>query len=176
MSTTSSSPNNILAHIDFAAMPAPGDKVRECHFFLELASDEKDRSKFRWLVSAYLNAVYSYFETTVLWHSVSFTNPETGEPIVDVEAIDKLRPYVDVHRRKKDPYRVKTTAVHPVIVEIAKVRNAATHCLPLSIMETGPNLPDDYHFGSARGEGKPVLALCRAALDVIKQVQAELGE
>jgi hypothetical protein len=162
-----------LARIDFAAIPAPGDKIRECAFFLGLASTETDRDRFRWLVSAYLNAVYSYFETTALWASVAFTHPETGEPIVDTEAIDKLRPYVAV-RPQKNKYRIQTCAVHPVVVELIEARHGTTHRFPLAVMEAGTKLPEDFHLGNVKGEGKPLLALCRDALAVIKQVQAQL--
>jgi hypothetical protein len=57
---------------------------------------------------------------------------------------------------------------------LQKVQKAATHHYPLSIMAAGPNLPEDFHLGSMRGEGEPLPAVCRDALVVIKQVQAEL--
>jgi len=170
-----SPPENILNSIDLGAIADPDDKVRECEFFLGLASVEEDRARFRWLISAYLNAVYSYFETSALYAAVAFTNPDTGDPIEDTEAVDTLRKYVRVFQNEKKPYYVKTGGLHPVVARLYEVRKAATHHFPLSIMATGPNLPDDYHLGSTKGEGLPLLALCREALAVIKQVQAELN-
>lgn len=166
--------NNILKRIDLSAIADPGDKIRECEFFLGLASTETDRARFRWLVSAYLNAVYSYFETTALHASVRFTDPETGDPIEDTEAVETLRTYVRVLRGEKKPYYVKTGGLHPVIARLYEVRKAAIHHFPLSIMAAGPNLPEDFHLGSMKGEGEPLLALCREALAVIRQVQDEL--
>ena len=165
---------DILALIDFAAIADAGDKLRECEFFLELAAAESGRERFRWLITAYLNAVYSYFETSALAASVGITDPQTGEPVEDSEAVDRLRAYVKVFQDAKNPYYVKTGGLHPVIQRLYKVRAAATHHFPLSIMATGPNLPEDYEFGSTKGQGTNVLALCREAMEVVKQVQAEL--
>lgn len=166
--------DNILERLDLDAIADSGDKIRECEFFLGHASAEMDRTRFRWLVSAYLNAVYSYFETTALYASVAFTDPQTGDPVEDTEAIDKLRAYVRVFQNEKKPYYVKTGGLHPVIARLYEIRKAATHHFPLAIMAAGPNLPEDFHLGSMRGEGESLLALCREALAVIKQVQAEI--
>ncbi len=168
------SQDNILERLDLDAIADSGDKIRECEFFLGHASAETDRTRFRWLVSAYLNAVYSYFETTALYSSVAFTDPQTGDPIEDTEAIDRLRAYVRVFQNEKKPYYVKTGGLHPVIARLYEIRKAATHHFPLAIMAAGPNLPEDFHLGSMKGEGEPLLALCREALVVIKQVQAEI--
>jgi hypothetical protein len=165
---------DIVDRLDLDAIAEPGDKMRECEFFLGLASVEADRTRFRWLVSAYLNAVYSYFETTALYFSVAFTDPQTGERIAETETVNKLRTYVHVTQRPNRPYYVKTGGLHPVITRLYAVRNAATHHFPLAIMATGPNLPDDFQLGSLKGDGEPLLALCREALDVIKQVQGEI--
>jgi hypothetical protein len=173
---TAPSIDDILERLDLGAIADPGDKIRECDFFLGLASIETDRARFRWLVSAYLNAVYSYFETTALYASVSFTDPETGDPIEDAEAVEKLRAYVRIFQNEKKPYYVKTGGLHPVIARLYEVRKAATHHFPLSIMATGSNLPEDFHLGNMKGEVDPLLALCREALVVIKQVQVELDE
>ena len=175
-SSTDSEIEPLLAYIDFEAIADPGDKIMECEFFLALASTEQERCRFRWLISAYLNAVYSYFETTALDESVAFTDPTTGDPVEDSENLEKLRAYVKVQQSTKNPYFVKTSAVHPAIVRLYSVRKAATHHVPLAIMAAGPNLPEDYHLGSTRGTGDPLLALCREALVVVKRVHAELNE
>jgi len=169
-----SSLSDILQRLDLEAIADSGDKVRECEYFLGLASAEADRTRFRWLVSAYLNAVYSYFETAALYASVAFTDPETGAPIEDAEAVETLRAYVRVDQNKKNPYYVKTGGLHPVVARLYEVRKAATHHFPLAIMVAGPNLPEDFQLGSMKCEGEPLLALCREALAVIRQVQAEL--
>lgn len=169
-----SSLNDILRRLDLGAIADADDKIRECEFFLGLASTEKDRVRFRWLISAYLNAVYSYFETTALYACVAFTDPDTGEPIGDKEAVEILGAYVGVSQGKTNRYYVKTSGLHPVVARLYEVKKAATHHFPLSIMAAGPNLPEDYHLGSMRGEGQPLLMLCREALAVIRQVQAEL--
>jgi hypothetical protein len=172
--TSIPSAQDLLARLDLSAIADPGDKIRECEFFLELASAETDRTRFRWLISAYLNAVYSYFETTALFASAAFTDPETLGPLQDAEAVEILKNYVNVRQSSKNPYFVKTGPLHPVVARLYEVRNAATHHFPLSIMAAGPHLPEDFHLGNTRGEGEPLLALCRDALAVVKQVQTEL--
>jgi hypothetical protein len=167
--------DDILERLDISAIADRNDKVHECEFFLALASSESNRERFRWLISAYLNAVYSFFETSALYASVAFTDMKTGDPIEDSEAIELLRRYVGVKQpRKNDPYYVKTSGLHPVIAQLYEVRKAATHHMPLSIMESGSNLPEDFHLGSMRGDGQPLLSLCRDALAIIKDVQVEL--
>ena len=111
---------------------------------------------------------------SALYASVAFTDPTTGDPIEDTESVEKLRNYVRVLQNPKKPYYVKTGGMHPVIARLYEVRKAATHHFPLSIMATGPNLPEDFHLGSMKDQGEPLLALCREALAVVKVVQAEL--
>lgn len=159
--------NELLRRIDLSAIADPGDKMRECQFFLGLAEAEPDRTRFRWFITAYLNAVYSYFETSALRSSNAITTA-TGEQIADDSAMESLRAYVEVITNPKKPYHVKTTGLNPVIQRLYKVRAAATHHFPLSIMAAGPSLPEDFHFGNMRGEGEPILALCRDALSVVQ--------
>jgi hypothetical protein len=159
-----SSVDRVLECIDLDAIADSGDKARECEFFLGLASTEVDRTRFRWLISAYLNAVYSYFETTALYAFVAFTNSHTGEPIEDTEAVEKLRAYVRVFQNEKRPHYVRQAACIRLSHALYEVRKAATHHFPLSIMAIGPNLPEDFHLGSTKGQGEPLLRLCREAL------------
>lgn len=167
--------DDILERLDISAIADRNDKVHECEFFLTLASSESNREHFRWLISAYLNAVYSFFETSALYASVAFTDTKTGAPIEDSEALELLRRYVEVQQpRKNYPYFVKTSGLHPVIAQLYEVRKAVTHHMPLSIMEAGSNLPEGFHLGCMRGDGQPLLAICREALAIIKDVQIGL--
>jgi hypothetical protein len=168
--------NNILDQINLSAIANPGDKLRECEYFYGLAATEVDRNKFRWLVSAFLNAAYSFFESSALSTFVRFTNPETGEAIEDMKAVETLQKYVKIKQSKNNPYYVKTQASHPVTDRLYKYRSACTHHFPLSIMAGGPFLPEDYQFGYLRDKGVPVLALCRDALSLIRKVEGELEQ
>lgn len=167
--------DEFLAKLDLTAIADPGDKVRECEYFLALASNESSRERFRWLITAFLNAVYSFFETSALYANAAFTHPETGDPIADDEALEKLRAYVNVFTNAKNPYFVKTSGLNPALQRLYKVRAAAAHHFPLSIVAAGQNLPEDYRFGSLRGEGVPVLELCREALEVVREVDKDLN-
>jgi hypothetical protein len=165
-----------LNKVDFSAIADPDDKLAECEYFLSLAEKEQDRSKFRWLSSAFLNATYSFFETSALWAYVAFTAPDTGEPVENVEATEILKKYVSVSQRSSDPYYVTTIGRHEITQQLYKFRKATTHHYALSIMEAGPSLPEDFHFGSERENGTPALELCRKAMSLIRKVHTELHE
>jgi hypothetical protein len=166
--------DDLLERLDLSAIADQGDKMRECEFFLGMASDEADRMRFRWLISAFLNAVYSYFETSALRANLAITT-EDGEQVADDDALEALRAYVAVTTRNtRKGLRVDTQGFGPVMNRLYKIRAAATHHFPLAIMAAGPNLPEDYHFGNMRGEGEPVLALCREAFEVVRSVERDL--
>ena len=163
-----------LSRIDLAAIPDLDDKLRECEYFLALASSEQDRQDFRWLVGAFLNAAYSYFETSALTAYFRFSDHQTGEPVADTQSIGVLRKYVRVFQNENRPEFIKTSGLQGVTKDLYDLRNKSTHRFSLSIMAAGKNLPEDYHFGSTTGEGKPALAFCRAAMDLIRRIEAEL--
>jgi hypothetical protein len=167
--------NDYLSRLDLWAMEDSSNKLEECEYFLGLAALETDRMRFRWLISAFFNAAYSFFEMTALHAYFAFTEPDTGEPTSDEVAIGILSAYVDVSRGGKKSSRVKTTGKHEVTKRLYELRRANTHHFPMSIMAAGPALPEDFHFGNMRGEGTPALAFCREAIALIRQVQRELG-
>lgn len=167
-----------LAHIDLSAIPDTDDKLNECEYFLNLTSTEVDAQRFRWLISAFLNAVYSFIETKTAYACFSFTDPETGDPLEDEDALNILRRYFKIEPpKKRNSYFVKTSvkkdAPEP-IRQIYEYRRSNTHYFALSIMKTGTNLPEDFHFGNHKGKGTPVLALCRDAMSHLRQLHQEL--
>ena len=86
---------------DMSALASPRDKIEECAFFLELASRESNRSRFRWLMSAYLNAVYSYFEIKALAAHTAYPDPEIGEYIEGQDMLSILRQYVRIDQNRQ---------------------------------------------------------------------------
>lgn len=83
---TSAQPPNtkyILDSLDLSAIADSGDKRRECEYFYSLAALETDRERFRWLISGFLNAAYSFFESSALSAFVRFTDMKTGYPLED---------------------------------------------------------------------------------------------
>lgn len=160
---------------DIDAVPDFDDKVKECEFFFELLEAETDRNRFRWLVSAFLNAAYSFFESSALTAYFRFTDAETGDPFADHEGLEVLRRHVRVCRNEKNPNFVKTAGLTPLTSRLYEIRKKNTHHHALSIMATGPTLPDDYHFGSMRGEGTPVMPLCREVVELVRKVYLEIN-
>jgi len=165
---------NWLNRWDMHSVPDFDDKVRECEFFFELLTEEADRSRFRWLLSGFLNAAYSFFESSALTAYFRYTDPD-GEPYEDDEGLIVLRRHVKVDQNKNNPNYVKTTGLTPLARQLYEVRKKCTHHFPLSIMVTGPSLPEDFHIGSMQGEGIPAMPLCREVLQLIRGVYAEMN-
>ena len=164
-----------LAQLDFEAVADPDDKLSECEFFFGLMSAEVDRERFRWLASAFLNAAYSFFESSALMAFLRFTDKE-GEPIADHHALDVLGRYVNVERRGRRRDFVKTTPLHPLTEQLYQFRRKTTHHYSLSVMIAGPSLPADFHFGSTRRQGVPVIKLCGDVIELVRRVQQEIDE
>lgn len=164
-----------LSRWDMEAVPDLDDKVCECQFFYDALSVETDRNRFRWLVAAFLNAAYSFFESSALTAYFRFTDSTSGVSYPDQQGLDVLRRHVRVFRNEKNPDFVKTSGLSPLTVELYRFRIKSTHHFPLSIMAAGTSLPADFQFGNMRGEGTPVLPLCREAMDVIRSVYSEIN-
>lgn len=160
---------------DMQAVPDFDDKLRECEFFFELLSKETDRSKFRWLLSGFLNATYSFFESSALTAHFRYTDSD-GEPCKDDEGLSVLQRHIKVVQSSKKPNFVKTTGLTPLTAQLYEIRKKCTHHFPLSIMATGPSLPQDFQLGNMKGQGTPVMPFCRDALELIQSVYAEINE
>lgn len=162
-----------LKCFDMQSLPDFDDKVQECEFFFRLLATEKDRNKFRWLFSAFLNAAYSFFESTALTAYFKYTDPD-GTPCKDSEGLAFLQKHVKVEQNKKNPSYVKTSGLSPLTKQLYEVRKQCTHHFPLSIMITGPSLPDDFHIGNMRGNGIPAISLCHDTLQLIQSLYKDI--
>lgn len=155
------------------AVADPSDKIEECRFFLKLAEQEKELQNFRWLISAFMGAAYSYFEISALRSFDVAHDNETGKWVraVNSEALHVLSQYLEISPSGKF---VKTIARHPVLVNLYKHRTANTHHYPLSIIAAGENLPEGYYFGYIRGRGEPILSFCKESMLLISEIDQQL--
>lgn len=167
------SEREFFSRLDLSAIEGVEDKVAECQFFLGLASAEIDRKHFRWLISAFLNAAYSYFEMSALHAYFAFTDEE-GEMQPDMGAVDVLRGHVRVYRDEKRPNFVKTSGISHVTKKLYEIRRTNTHHFPLSIMKEGASAPESFQFGAMRGGGEPVLPFCAQVMQLILDTEREL--
>lgn len=165
-----------ISLLDLDAIADPLDKSSECGYFLKLAIQENNKNKFRWLISAFLGAAYSFFEINALRTYIDFNDPKTGNPIKNEEALKALNCYVRVFQNEKCPTYVKTAGQHDVTKRLYEFRKRNTHYYPLSIMTSGQQVPEDFHFGSLSGKGIPVLAFCREVMSLIHEVDNELQQ
>lgn len=107
-----------LSRWDMASVPNLNDKVKECEFFFATLSSELNRNHFRWLVSAFLNSAYSFFESTALTAYFRFTDPENGKTYEDHEGLAVLRKHVQVFQNPKKPSFVKTAGLTPLTQQL----------------------------------------------------------
>ncbi|WP_157199263.1 hypothetical protein [Methylomonas koyamae] len=168
--------NDWFSKWDIEAIPDLDDKVKECEFFFDALSTETDRNKFRWLVSAFLNAAYSFFESTALTAYYRFTDTESGELYEDQKGLEILKKHVKVFQKPSDPMFVTTAGLTPLTKQLYEFRKKSTHHFPLSIMATGTTLPEDFHFGSMQDQGVPVMPLCRDSLALIRAIYTEIND
>lgn len=160
--------------LDLSAIADPFEKISECQYFLDLASKETNVQCFRWLISAFFAAAYSFFEISALSAFHAFTDPKTGEPIEDSDGLEVLRRYVTVFQNVKNPSFVKTGGNHEITRQLYELRKRNTHHFPMSIMSTAAELPETFQFGYIRGQGTPALAFCRKVMALIHKVHQEL--
>lgn len=160
--------------LDLDAIADPSDKLAECQYFLGLAVEERDKDKFRWLISAFFGAAYSFFEINALRAYQGFFDPETGDPIENLEAIAALGGYVCVIQDAKRPKYVKTSGRCEITKKLYELRRANTHYYPLSITTNGPQIPEDFQFGYLSGKGVPALHFCGEVMTLIREVENEL--
>lgn len=178
-----------LLDLDMGAIANPQDKIDECQYFLDLATKEIDVQHFRWQISAFLGAAYSFFEISALSAYNAFTDSKTEKPVKNIEAIQVLEHYVTTSPNGKKPNRIDTgtihketkAAVHEVTKHLYELRTGNTHHSPLLIMVIGTELPEAFHFCKIVNNGtlkpvlcQPALVFCRDAMLLIRQVQKEL--
>lgn len=165
-----------FSRFDIEAIEDASNKIPECAFFLKLAEREPDRQQFRWLVSAFFNAAYSYFEMSALHAYNSFVIPDSGETVEDPEILGILGEYVGITRRGKNKGFVKTEAKHHLIRTLYELRRGNTHHFPLAITASGITLPEDYQFGRFVGDGIPSLQFCRQVMELITKIDSKINE
>lgn len=158
---------------DIEATPDFDDKVRECEFFYAQLTTEVDRNRFRWFLSGFLNAAYSFFESTALAAHFRFTKID-GDSCKDDEGLSILRRHVKVEQNKNNPDFVKTAGLTTLTKQLYEIRKRCTHHFPLSILTVGVSLPEDFHLGCMRGEGTPVMPFCREVLQLIRNIRDEI--
>lgn len=163
-------------HID--GIPDLHDKVKECKYFLELAGNEVDIQKFRWLSSAFLSAAYSYFEIKAVEVWFRCEDVETGEVSQDQNALEILNQYVEskkiISRNKKEPSVQTNKGRHELVDEFRLVRNKNTHHSPLFILSDKDCSPESFKLLLPDGKTEGALAFLRKVFSLIEQVEGRL--
>lgn len=167
---------DVLRNIDLASIASPNDKLNECKYFFQKLSIETNRSHFRWLLSAFLNACYSYLEVKAQHLHEASMDREAGEPCEDEESLLILRKYVRAFRLRNRPGFVKTSGLTELTKKLYELRNSSTHDWGLAVMEVGSSLPNDFHIGQLRNKGIPALSFCEQVLSLFETIENELDQ
>lgn len=160
-----------LIDIDCSAVPLLNDKIKECHFFYELLSNECDRNRFRWLLGAFLNSCYGYLEDKASYLHYGYCDPCSGEPIEDEQGLEDLRKHVKIVKNKKSGF-IKTASFSELMKLLYKYRNIGTHDGGVGVLTVGENLPTDFHVGIRKSEGIPALELCKEILSLFSELES----
>lgn len=163
-----------LADIDMDSIALPDDKLDECRYFYELLTQESERDKFRWLLSAFLGGCYSFLEIKAknLYHA--FNDHETGDSIEDGESLNILRQYVKAFQDKNNPSFIKTKGLHELIKRLYEIRNNNTHHYALSIMKGVGSSPETFLIGHEKSKAVPALEFCRQVLALFDEINEQL--
>lgn len=163
----------VLGNIDMAAVPLPDDKFKECQYFLALAERAEDRDEFRWLVSAFLGAAYSYLETKAQNLCNRYYDESSDAMIPDEDALIVLRKHVRVFQDKKNPSYVKTSGKGQLLKQLYEHRKENIHNYSLPIMKISASVPEGYGLGLHPDKAIPALNFCREVIDLFRDLEAE---
>lgn len=166
--------DKILGYIDFSAVVDLNDKINECYFFYNLLINECDRTKFRWLLGAFLNSCYGYLEDKASYFHYAYSDPESGEPIEDWQSLDTLQKYVKVFKTRGKSGFVKTSGMSELTKMLYSFRNSSTHDGGIGIMKVGNDLPNGFQIGIHKNRGVPALVFCRDILQFFTELEQEL--
>ena len=164
-----------LELIDMSSIALPDDKLLECQYFLSLASAERDKDKFRWLISAFFNAAYSFFEIAALDAHHRYYDPDTDKHIEDDDSLNVLREHVGVKQNPKRPKYVNTSGLSDLTKKLYELRKGNTHHSPMTITQCSDDLPEGYNFGYIKNEGMPALKFCRDVLELIETINKDIS-
>lgn len=163
--------NDILRDIDCSAVPLLDDKIKECHYFYDLLSNECDRNRFRWLLGAFFNSCYGYLEDKASYLHYGHCDPDSGEPIADEQGLEALCKHVQVFKNKKSGF-IKTAGFSDLMKVLYKFRNISTHDGGVGILTIGEDLPTDFHIGIRKSESTPALELCMEVLSLFSELES----
>jgi hypothetical protein len=162
----------VLGSIDMAAIPLPNDKFKECEYFLGLAERTEDRDEFRWLLSAFLGAAYSYLETKAQSLCNRYYDEQSDAMIPDEEGLEVLRNHVRIFQDKKKPNYVKTSGKGLLLKQLYEHRKENIHNYSLPITTISTSVPEGYGIGAHPEKAIPALKLCRDALDLFRELES----
>ena len=155
------SDERLCKELDIVGIPDTWDTLEKCEYFLKLASREVKTPQFSWLISAFLEAAYSFFNVFAI-RAMHWLVDCDGQTWQDDEAFEELSCIVRID--SKGPFGVTTSLApySPLIVRhLYKFHERYTQHFPLAILTGGPKMPEDFRFGgfhSKRVSGTRILS------------------
>ncbi len=146
------------------------DKLKECHYFLNLMQRTTDWDHFRWLTSAFLNAARATLDWFAMsaFYAVPGDRPTEMEP--DERAIAILSKYLILNQEKRSG-KVYASPRDPLLKELCDHRTVTAHEGPLWIKPEQATEARQFRF--LLGD-TPVLQFVGDVLALLVRIQREL--
>jgi hypothetical protein len=157
-------------------IPDPLDKCLECRYFLQLLERESDQKNFRWLISAFISAAYSFFETANFSANKRYPDEALSQHAGCEESFNVIKKYVISKNNGKGDRGFTTSATAPLLKQLYALRNSNTHRSAFLIKTNGGDLPNDFMFGFLTDSDVPALAFCKEVVALIDCISEQLQE
>lgn len=157
-------------------IPDPLDKLLECKYFFRLLEVEVERDNFRWLMSAFLSAAYSFFETANFYAQKRYSDEVSSVDVGCEEMLGILKNYVFLREKGKGDKRFSTSGMMPLIKQLYDLRHLNTHRSAFSIKTNGVNLPGDFVIGFVASDDVSAIEFCKKIITIMENVSDRLRE
>ncbi len=157
-------------------IPDPLDKCLECRYFFQLLEGESNQNNFRWLMSAFVSAAYSFFETVNFSAYKRYPDEISSVNTGCEEVLNVINKYVISKNNGKGDRRFTTSAISPLLKQLYALRNSNIHRSAFLIKTNGSDLPNDFMFGFIMDSDVPALAFCKKVVALIDDISRNLQE
>lgn len=169
--------DRILDFTDLSAFPDLNDKARECNYFLSLAAASINKDHFRWAISAFLTASYSYFEVLALKAFKDCELLAEGRYLINDCVLDVLNQFVTFKESTKKPMHLHKKIHCETMKRLKELRNQNAHHLPLRIRcDEAQFNPSMCNFGYMKDESDNVLVFCGKVMKIIDDIEAQVNQ
>jgi hypothetical protein len=146
------------------------DKLKECHFFLNLMKQTTEFDHFRWYTNAFLSAARAVMDWLATGAYYAIPGEGQWEMEEDPQAIAILSKHFSMRRTKSGKVFAESPA-DSVLQKLCDDRNETSHRGPLWIKPEHVNDPHEFRFG---WDDVPVVEFAEAVIGLLTKIQREV--